>query len=88
MNNISKKSKFKKIPITEQFLTEENFINKADENQKINKDEEIKTFLLRMSNDTKRKLKKISYLTESNMNQICLKAIDDYINLNFKDIKI
>ena len=88
MVNTNKKPKFRKTPPVILPLTEEIFIKKADVNQEVAKDKDIKTFLLRMPNDTKRKLKKIAYLTEDNISKICLKAIEHYIEHNFKDIKI
>lgn len=79
MNSLLKK-KYKKIPSDNKGLKEEEFINKASYHTSYDTNKEnITSFLIRMPKSMKQELKKLSYVTENNMNQICLDAIDLHI---------
>lgn len=79
MNSLSR-SKFRKIPSEENKIKEEIFINKAnyDYSDTLN-NKKVTSFLIRMPIIMKKRLKKLSYITEENMNQICLDALDIYL---------
>ena len=74
-------AKFKKNPFSQNSLTEEDFLKQATRPSNREKSE-ISPFLLRLPYATKRKLKHFSYVTERNMNQICLEAIELYLDQN------